>query len=117
MPDERKTDFHRGDRPLMLAMILGPAAALSHLLVSYTLVPTACEQGTKTLLHASSVVFVLVCLSAAWIGRRAHPATAATVEREERARWMATLATALSLFSAMVVLAMELANVILRSCD
>jgi hypothetical protein len=116
--NERMTDFHGGDRPLILAVVLGPIAALSHLLLSYSLVPSACEQGTKILLHASTVLFVLVSLAGVLIGRHyGNAGAAAEPARRERTRWMAMLATALSIFSIVVVLAMELANVILRSCD
>jgi hypothetical protein len=116
---ERKTDFQARDRWLMFAFWVGPMAALTHLLVAYGLVPSSCAQGSKTMLHASAAAFFVVALLGAFIGWHYHDAFAASEAtlREERTRWMAMVATVLSLFSAMVIIAMELPNVILRSCD
>jgi hypothetical protein len=116
---ERKTDFQPRDRWLMFAFWLGPMAALTHLLVAYSLVPSACAQGSKSMLHASAAAFFIVALLGAFIGWHYHGAFAESdgMIRQERTRWMAMMAMVLSLFSALVIIAMELPNVILRSCD
>jgi hypothetical protein len=107
---EQKSDFRGHDRRLMFAMILGPMAALTDLGIAYSLSPTACEQASKTLLHTTSVAFLLMSLCAALIARTA-------TDTAEKSRWMVNVAVVLSLFSAVVIIAMEIPNWILRSCD
>jgi len=119
MSNREKTDFRTSDRWLVLAFTLGPLAALSNLVVAYVLVPTACEHGSKTLLHAMTIGFLLVALAGAVIGRHYQrkcdePDPFLPVER---ARWLAVVAIVLSIGSAIVIIAMEIPNVILRSCD
>jgi hypothetical protein len=116
---EQKTDFLPRDRWLVFALWLGPMAALTHLLVAYALVPSSCAQGSKTMLHASAAAFFLVALFGAFIGRHYHGAFAESdgTLSKERTRWLSMVVLVLSLFSALVILAMELPNVILRSCD
>ena len=116
---KRKTDFHSGDRLLMFAFVLGPVAALLDQAVAYALVETACERGSKMILHASMLVFFLVALSAALIGRRySHEVDEGTgVLSLERTRWLAAVTFYLGIASAIVIVAMEIPNVILRSCD
>jgi hypothetical protein len=118
-PREQKTEFHARDRWLMFAFALGPMAALTHLTVSYALVPSACAQGSKTMLHVSTAIFFALALAGALIGWYYHRAFADTegVLWKERTRWLSLVVLVLSVFSAIVILAMELANVILRSCD
>lgn len=109
---EPKTDFRTSDRWLMFGLVLGPLAALANLTVSYSLVQTACERGSKLILHTSMVAFFIVSLIGALIGRRyAHPTAG------DRTRWLASVTIYLALASAVVILAMEIPNVILRSCD
>ena len=106
-----KTEFGPRDRWLMFAFVVGPMAALTHLMVSYALVPSSCEQQSKTLLHSSSLAFFLLALIGAWIGwRERHSGN-------ERARWLAMAVMLLALGSALVIVALEIPNVILRSCD
>ena len=116
---ETKREFHTRDRWLTFAFALGPMAALTHLVVAYALVPSACAQGSKTMLHASAATFFLVALLGAFIGWRYHGAFANDEGMlwKERTRWVAFVVMILSLFSAMLIVAMELPNVILRSCD
>ena len=116
---EHKTEFRSRDRWLMFAFALGPMSALTHLTVSYALVPEACARSSKAILHGSTAVFLLLALIAMSIGwhyRRAFR-DAAGVLWQERMHWLATVAMVLSVFSAVLILAMELANLILRSCD
>jgi cytochrome bd-type quinol oxidase subunit 2 len=109
-PTERKTDFDSRDRRLMFAVILGPIAALTYLMVAYTLVPTSCERGSKTMLHLWAAAFAMISLSAAWIARIG-------VNESDRSLWLARVASVLSVASAVLIVAMEIPNLILRSCD
>lgn len=108
-----KTDFRSQDRWLTVAFVLGPLAALTNLTVSYVLVPESCARGTKLWLHVSAAVFFAVCLAGALLAWR----FANRFAGHERTRWVALSGVILSLFSALVILAMEIPNLILRSCD
>jgi|SRR5690349_2025605 len=116
---ENKTEFDARDRWLTFAFALGPMSALTHLVVAYSLVPTACAQGSKTMLHISAAGFFVVALLGAFIGWRYHGMFDESDDTpwKERTRWLAFVVIVLSLFSALLILAMELPNVILRSCD
>ena len=118
-PRPLKTDFRSHDRWLVTAFAAGPLAALFNLGVSYALTPESCQRGTKVWLHASAVLFVLVALGAAFIARRVgtrFPALS-TDPLIERTRWQSMAATILALASVLLIVAMEIPNVILRSCD
>jgi hypothetical protein len=106
-----KTDFRPRDRWLTYAFLIGPLAALTQLTVMYTLVPTACAQQSKVMLHASSLAFFILALTGTWIGWRHRQAG------DERTRWLAVAAIFLSLGSALVIVALEIPNVILRNCQ
>ncbi len=116
---DEKTEFHARDRWLIFAFALGPMAVLTHLTVSYALVPESCAQDSKTMLHVSTAVFFVLALIAMLIGGHYHRAfmDAEGVLWKERTRWLAIVVMVLSVFSAVVILAMEMSNVILRSCD
>jgi hypothetical protein len=114
-----KTDFRPRDRWLTYAFLIGPLAALAQLTVMYTLVPTACERASKTLLHGSTAVFLVIALSGALVASRfvaefRDPGGDVSLERS---RWLAVAAMALSIGSMMVIVALELPNVILRNCQ
>ncbi|MFL6248897.1 MAG: hypothetical protein ACJ74H_22940 [Thermoanaerobaculia bacterium] len=114
-----KVEFHARDRWLTFAFLLGPMAALTHLTVSYALVPESCARDSKTILHISSAAFFALTLIGTFIGWHYHRAFADAddVLWKERTRWLSLSAMILSIFSAMVIVAMELANLILWSCD
>jgi hypothetical protein len=115
---ERKREFSTADRWLMLALWLGPVAALSNLIVNDSLVAEACERGTKNLLHLITLGFVLIATGSALLARH-HYKEAGRAEDAlgtERTRWFALVAMLLSLASAVVIVAMEVPNVLLRSC-
>jgi len=119
MSELPKTDLRSGDRLLIFAFILGPLAALSDLGVAYTLVPTACSHGSKMILHVTTVACLIVALAAALIGRHYlnehdQPDSILWIERT---RWMAMAATLLGIAAAIIIIALEIPNVILRSCD
>ena len=114
-----KTEFQTRDRWLTFAFALGPLAALSNLMAGYALVPTACAQASKMMLHVSTAAFFVVALIGALIGWRHHNTftDADGALWQQRSRWFALVVTILSIGSAVVILAMEIPNVILRSCD
>lgn len=108
-PAESKSDFRPPDKRLLAAFVIGPVAALTAQLIGYTLAPTACERGSKLLLHATMAAFFVIALCGALLGR-------ARAE-EERVHWMSIVATTISLASALVIVAMEIPNLMLGSCD
>lgn len=118
-PRPLKTDFRGHDRWLVTLFAAGPLAALTNLSISYALTPESCQQGTKVWLHASFVLFALVALGSAIVARRIgarFPADSLD-PLVERTRWHANAAVILSLASVLVIVAMEIPNFILRSCD
>jgi hypothetical protein len=116
---EQKTEFRARDRWLNFAFIVAPTSVLAHLTISYALVPTACAQGHKTILHVSAAVFLLIAAASGLIGWRVYGqfADAQGELWRERTRWFSTVVMSLALASMVVILAMEIPNLILRSCD
>ncbi|MCU1348015.1 MAG: hypothetical protein JWO56_1045 [Acidobacteria bacterium] len=118
---EQKRELTNRDRWLMLSLWLGPLAALADLTVSYSLVPEACDRGTKLILHAVALAFLLIALSSAFLARHYYKqfarAEGSSVLWMERTRWFALVAMLLCFASAIVIVAMEVPNLILRSCE
>ena len=116
---ERKTEFHARDRWLMLAFLLGPMSVLVHQSVSYSLVPTTCAEGSKTILHIVTVVFLLVAAAAALIANSIRVRFAQTdgLLWQDRTRWFAAGALILSIGSMLVIVAMEIPNWVFGSCQ
>jgi hypothetical protein len=116
---EQKTEFDARDRWLMLALWAGPMAVLTNLTVNYSLVAEACARGTKTMLHLITLGFVLIALGSALLARHYYKQCqdAGQVLWKERTRWFSLVAMLLSLGSIVVLLAMEVPNLLLRSCD
>jgi hypothetical protein len=115
---DEKRNFTSAERWLSFAALLGPLAALTHLSVSDALVPTACAHGSKAMLHASAAAFLVIALAGAAIGWRAcRRYASAPLDGEDHRRWLAVAAVCLSISSAVAIIAMEIPNVILRSCD
>jgi hypothetical protein len=116
-----KTDFRPLDKWLTFTLLLGPVASLTNLTVSYALVPEACERGTKLALHLSALVCFAACLGGALLAWRIAmsfvPQGPVPDRMIERTRWLAIAGVVLCVFSALVIVAMEIPNVILRSCD
>jgi hypothetical protein len=114
-----KTDFRTHDKWLVFALVLGPLAALGDLTVSYVLALESCTRGSKLILHASFATFLALTLVAAFIAWRTRAAAGSPAEDalHERTHWLANAAIVLALGSALVVIAMEIPNLILRSCD
>ena len=116
---EQKTEFRTRDRWLMFAFALGPSAALAQLIVMYALVGSACAAGSKTMLHVTTLVFLLLAAAAAAIGWSVHKrfSDAEGVLWQERTRWMAMVTFVMSIASIVVIVALEIPNWMLRSCD
>lgn len=116
-----KTDFRASDKWLTFTLCVGPVAALANQGVMYALVPESCVRGSKLMLHASTAAFLVLCAVGAliaWrIGARFVPTTPAPDRLVERTRWLALAGVVLCVFSALVIVAMEIPNLILRSCD
>ena len=107
-----KNEFTPRDRWLMAAYVGGPMAWFLHLTICYTLVPESCDRGTKMLLHLVTLgclAVALISVAIAWRIRAASP--------NERARWVADCAVILSLSMAIIIVAQEVPNIVLRSCD
>ena len=116
---EQKREFRTRDRWLLLSLWLGPMCALTNLTVNYSLVAEACARGTKTMLHVITAGFVLIALGSALLARHYYKECerGGDVLWIERTRWFSLVAMVLSLASAVVIVAMEVPNVLLRSCD
>ena len=118
-PRSLKTDFRSHDRWLVVAFAAGPLAALTNLTISYFLTPESCQQGTKVWLHASAATFILISIASAILARRIGSRFPALSDDPliERTRWQATAAMVLSIASVLLLIAMEIPNLVLRSCD
>jgi hypothetical protein len=116
---EEKSEFRARDRWLLLSLFAGPLSVLANVAISYSLVPTACESGTKMLLYGSSVAFLLVTVAAAFTGRHyLHLCNASdAILPAERTRWTSVATLYLSIGSALAIVATALPNMILGSCS
>ena len=114
-----KTDFRSHDKWLVVAFALGPLAALSNVTFSYILSFESCVRQSKTILHVTSGTFFVLALLAAFIARRVNAqfADLPADDLKERTIWMANAATVLAIGSAVVIVATEIPNLILGSCD
>jgi uncharacterized Tic20 family protein len=112
-----KREFLPRERWLNFALILGPAAWVLHLNVSYMLVPESCGDKTKMMLHVVTVVCVVLALIGAAIAWRIRAASVGESLSADRTRWTATMVLLLSLSMVVVILAQQIPNFILRSCD
>jgi O-antigen ligase len=109
---ERKSDFTRHDRWLFACGALASAAWMLHLTISYALVPESCGDGTKWMLHLATIICAPLTLVAAAIAWRVR-----STLHEGRRRWMAGMTAGLCVSMTILVLAQEIPNLILRSCD
>ena len=118
-PKSLKSDFRAHDKWLLYALNAGPLSALSNVMVSYTLAVESCLRGSKLILHASAATFFVLSLTGAFVARRvaAKIGPADIDDLHERTRWLATAAVVLSLGSAVLIIALEIPNLILGSCD
>ncbi|HYO16240.1 MAG TPA: hypothetical protein VE685_23830 [Thermoanaerobaculia bacterium] len=120
--DHHEPSLHRRDVLLGLAAFAGPVAWALHLQVSYSLAPTACDMQSKIFLHLATLGCLLLAGAGALVGRRYwKELPEGSTEKGEvelsRARFMALASTVLSLAFALVIVAAEVPNWILRVCD
>lgn len=117
-PKSLKTDFRTHDKWLVFGLILGPMSALTNLMVSYSLAPESCVRGSKAILHLSFGAFLVLAALAAFIGWRMRRAFRPYEDDlHERTHWLANAVIVLGIASAVLIVAMEIPNLILRSCD
>jgi hypothetical protein len=122
MDDSRETHVERRDVLLWFAVLAGPFAWAMHEQVSYMLTPTACDSGRHILLHLVSLVALLIALAGAalgWSRFKAFPegSTEKGDPEASRIRFMALSAAVSCAFFALVILAAEVPNLVLRVCD
>lgn len=120
MRKEEKTNFEPLERRLLVATLVGAGAWALHLNLSYILAPESCDSGSKAMLHLITVTSLLLTLSAAGYAWKIRSQTADRDEPkiwQERMMWMATFVFVLALAMALAVIAQEIPNLILRSCD
>jgi len=112
----------KGNILLWSGVLAGPVAWALQLEINYMLVQTACYAGHTTMMHLVSLgALVLTLLGAvislsAWRRLHAGPMDEGD-DRETRRRFMALMGLILSLSFALVVIALEIPNWMLRPCD
>jgi len=112
----------RRDVLLWLAVFAGPFAWAVDELTSYSLAPTACEAGTKWMLHLVSLLTLLVSLGGALLARRVgrnlpEGSSESGGLTGSRARFMALAGTVMGLAFAVVIVAEEVPNWVLGVCQ
>ena len=108
-------------------VFVGPLAWAAVLQTNYAMSYVACEQGSKWMLHlaiAAAVVLIAIVGFATWRVlpppiAEWEPSTAAQPERTalDRARFTSYAAFGLSVWFALVILAMEVPVVFLQACN
>ena len=121
MAEKEKGDFDAFDRWLVLLAVTPPAIWLTHLSVSYSFVPQACEWTDKTVLHVLTMVALAITVLCSWLSWRAlarlGTAGPTSQPHEPRRRFMAVTAVVFGVLFTMLTVANEIPNLILRSCD
>jgi hypothetical protein len=110
---------------LWAGLLAGPVVWATLLETNYVLAYVSCEARHDWYLHAAVVVAVLIVALAGWLAwrsgpaeddqRRSHPVTSATTE--SRSRWMSMAGVMLSAWFILVMLAMEIPILVLRTCQ
>jgi hypothetical protein len=117
---ERKTDFKPSDRWLTVALVLGTSGWFLHLNLSYILVPEACVDRTKAMLHLTTIACLLISAvgaAIAWRIRARIVSAPTALPDSDRTRWLSTMILWLSIALMVVIVAQEIPNLMLRSCD
>lgn len=95
---------------LAFGLLGGPTAWMARLLISFPLIPYACETGHLWLLHLVALVFTAVATAALVVSARYRKdrirSRAGSDLRRGRDRFLATLAVALS-FGSLLAIALE----------
>lgn len=120
MSEEREptSDFSARDRWLIFAFVLAATSWLCHLTVSFALTPEACADGTKAMLHWMTVLCAAGTITSGAIAYRVRRTTLGALG-ETRTTFdfltLFVLATAVTLTA--IILAQEVPNLLLRSCE
>lgn len=123
--DLRREDAHPGppDVTPWLALFAGPAGWFLHLATSYALVPFACASGARTMLHAVTVVALLLPACGIVLAlrnrrrtRRMATANAEAGRRDNRADFMSLIGFALSAYFLLVLLFAGVPNLMIDPC-
>jgi hypothetical protein len=109
-------------RALWTGLLLAPAAFLLNLEVAYALVPTACADGSRLLVHVVHAVCLLLAAVGALTAWRMWRATGETWPggaggRLSRSRFMSGVGLLLSLFILMVIVAQWIPSFVLSPCQ
>ena len=112
----------RLDVLLWSGFFAGPIAWVADLLISYSLVPTVCESGTRLPLIIVTAVAAIVSLAGAVIARSQSRFVPGGSQNEgspdaSRRRTMAVSGIVLSVAFTIVILAQAVPKVILDVCD
>ena len=110
---------------LWTGLLAGPLVWSALLGINYVLSYVACETRQTWPLHLATAAAVAIVAAAGLVAWRAGPAEndqrrSAPVTRatsESRARWMAIAGVLTSAFFILVILAMEIPIIVLRTCD
>lgn len=120
---ERRFSEPKGLAVLWYGILVGPVGWKLQLVVNYSLVPYACWHDLSILVHAASLLTLLLVLSGVPVAWRSWRRTGEEYETESgdatftRARFMALSGVALSAFFALVVFGQWIPNVVLSPCD
>jgi hypothetical protein len=117
-------DTRRAAR-LWVGLLAPPLVTMVLLESNYVLSYVSCEQRTKWFLHAAVLGALLLVAAAGWTAwtsgpaeadaRQSPPATPDTTE--SRARWMSIAGVVLALWFMLVILAMDIPVLVLKTCQ
>ena len=118
----REPEIHRWDVLLWLPVLAGPLAWYLHEQASYMLSPSACDAGSHLMLHLVTLGTLLIALAGgalAWSRWKASPegSTEKGDPEESSLRFMALAGVGLCVTFALIILAAEIPNLVLRVCD
>ena len=110
---------------LWAGVLAGPIVWAALLETNYVLAYVSCESRHTWFLHVAVLTAVALVGFAGWLAwrsgpaeddhRRSHPVTAATAE--SRSRWMSIAGVMLSAWFLLVMLAMEIPILVLKTCQ
>lgn len=120
--DPREPEIERRDVLLWLAVLAGPLAWALQQQVSYAITPTVCAAGRHVFLHLVSLIALLIVgagAALAWSRWKAAPegSTEEGDPKAARIRFMALSGLTACVFFALVIVATEIPNLVLKVCD
>ena len=119
---ERELSSRRSTVVQWFGVLAGPLAMLGNLQAQYSLVPWACYNGARVVLHVAPAVSLIVVAVAAALARREWRVggggeTDAASGVLARARFLGALGVATSIFFGFFIVAMWVADAFLDTCD